>query len=166
MNRERSLLRLFDIGLVVKAIDGALEAVGALLILFVPPMLVLRVVEFATGGELAQDPEDPIASWLREAGHAFAVHTHYLVAIYLFVHGVVKIILVYGIFAKKKYAYQTFIGALGVFAAYEAYRAIGTHNWFLAALAIFDILLMSLAAHEHGVRRRILLASKDYSSSG
>lgn len=153
--RERNLLRLFDIGLVIKAIDGALEAIGALVILFVRPGFVLRVVEFATGGELAQDPDDHVATWLHEAGHAFAVHTHYLVALYLFAHGVIKIVLVYGIFTKRKYAYQAFICALAVFAAYEAYRAIDTRNWLLAALAVFDVLLMGLAAHEYGVRRRL-----------
>jgi uncharacterized membrane protein len=161
MNRERDLLRLFDLGLLIKAVDGVLEALGALTLLFVSPRWVLRVVEFATAGELARDPDDPVAMSLREAAHAFSLHPHYFFAAYLFAHGIIKVVLVYGIFARKRYAYQVFIAALGVFGAYEAFRAIRTDSWLLAALAIFDILLMALAAHEYRVRGRFLEARKE-----
>ena len=152
MNQERDLLWLFDFSLVLKAIDGGLEMVAALLTLLVPPAFILRIVEFATAGELTNDPNDFIATHLRSAAQSFAVHTHYVIAIYLFLHGAVKIGLVLGIFAQKKIAYPLFVVALGIFGAYEAYRGILLNQVFLQLFACFDCMVLILTAYEY--RRR------------
>jgi len=149
---ERDILWLFDLALIVKAIDGALEVLAALLVLYVPPAFVIRLAEFATGGELAQDPGDFIATTIRSAAQAFAVHTHYLLALYLILHGAIKILLVIGIFAKKRLAYPLFMIALAIFGAYEAYRGFVLHELLLQALAIFDLALLVLTSYEY--RRR------------
>ena len=143
MNQERDLLWLFDFSLVLKAIDGGLEMVAALLTLLVPPAFILRIVEFATAGELTNDPNDFIATHLRSAAQSFAVHTHYVIAIYLFLHG---------IFAQKKIAYPLFVVALGIFGAYEAYRGILLNQVFLQLFACFDCMVLILTAYEY--RRR------------
>ena len=150
--QDRDLLWLFDLALILKIINGSLEMLAALLVLFVPPSFVLKLAEFATSGELAQDPNDPIATTLRNAAHTFTVHTHYLLAAYLALHGVVKVLLVIGIFAKKKIAYPLFMIALALFGAYEAYRGFMLHELLLKALAVFDLSLLVLTSHEY--RRR------------
>ena len=152
VRRERDLLWFFDLALILKAIDGGLEMLGALLVLFVPPALVVQLAEYVTSGELATDPGDPVANLIREAAHSFAVHTHILIALYLALHGLVKVLLVIGILARKRIAYPLFMGALALFGAYEAYRGILTGSWFLEALAVFDIVLLFLTAHEYRQR--------------
>jgi uncharacterized membrane protein len=152
MHTERTLLRLFDIGLAVKCIDGVLESMAALLILLVPRHFVFHIVDTVTAGELGRGADDLVAFSLRDAAIAFAVHPHYFLAAYLFLHGTVKIALVAGIFLNKRYAYPLFVGSLGVFSAYEAYRAIVTHSVLLGAVATFDLLLLFLAAHEARLR--------------
>lgn len=150
--REKDILWLFDLALILKAINGGLEIVGAFLILFISPALILKVVVFITGGELAQDPDDPVATALRSAAYAFTVQGHYFLAAYLFVHGAVKLILVLGIFSGKKIAYPLFMVALAIFGAYELYRGSVRHEFLLLALAVFDFALLLLTAHEY--RRR------------
>lgn len=149
---EKDILWLFDLALILKIINGALEMIAALLVLFVPPSFVLRLAEFATSGELAQDPNDPIAMGIQAAAQAFTVHTHYLLALYLVLHGSIKVLLVIGIFAKKKIAYPLFMIALAIFGAYEAYRGFILHEMLLQALAIFDLSLLVLTSYEY--RRR------------
>jgi uncharacterized membrane protein len=149
---ERDILWLFDLALILKIINGSLEILAALLILFVPPSLVLKLAEYATGGELAQDIDDPIAATIRSAAHSFAVHSHYFLAIYLALHGFIKVLLVIGIFAKKRIAYPLFMFALAVFSAYEAYRGFQLNELLLKALAVFDLALLLLTVHEY--RRR------------
>lgn len=149
---ERDILWLFDLALILKVINGALEMVAALLVLFVPPAFVLRLAEFATGGELARDSDDIIAMTIQNAAHAFAVKPHYLLALYLALHGVIKVLLVLGIFAKKKIAYPLFIIALAIFGTYEAYRGFVLHETLLQAIAVFDFALLLLTVHEY--RRR------------
>jgi uncharacterized membrane protein len=121
-------------------------------VLFVKPQFVLRIVEFATGGELAADPNDYVANTLRTAAHTFVLHTQYLTALYLALHGGIKILLVIGILSGKRIAYPLFIGSLFVFGAYEAYRGITRHELLLQGLAIFDFMLMLFTLYEY--RRR------------
>ncbi|MDO8593736.1 MAG: DUF2127 domain-containing protein [bacterium] len=150
--REKDILWIFDIGLLLKAVNGGLEIVVAFLVLVIPPSFVLALVEFITGGELTQDPDDPIVSGLVSAAHTFAVHTHYLLAFYLVLHGAVKIILVVGIFRGKKIAYPLLVIALALFGTYEAYRGLTRHEILLQMFAVFDFALLLLTAYEY--RRR------------
>ena len=159
MNRERDILWLFDFALVLKIINGAFETLAALLVLLVPPSLVLKLVEIVTSGELAQDPDDPIATAIISAAHTFTIHTHYLLALYLALHGIIKILLVVGIFAKKKIAYPLFMLALAVFGAYEAYRGFLLHQIILQALAILDLSLLLLTSYEYRQRYPKVLSS-------
>jgi uncharacterized membrane protein len=151
-NVERDIVWLFDLALILKIINGSLEMIAALFVLFVPPSFVLRLAEFATSGELALDPDDPIASAILSTAHAFTVHTHYLLALYLALHGVIKVLLVIGIFAKKRIAYPLFMIALALFGGYEAYRGILLNDLLLKALAILDLSLLVLTSYEY--RRR------------
>jgi len=146
---ERDILWLFDLALILKIINGAIEMLAALLVLLVPPSFVLKIVELATSGELAQDPDDPIATAIISAAHSFAIHTHYLLALYLALHGVVKVLLVIGIFAKKRIAYLLLMIALVLFGSYEAYRGFVLHELLLKALAVFDFTLLVLTVHEY-----------------
>jgi uncharacterized membrane protein len=150
--QERDILWMFDFALILKAVNGSLEMLTALLILFVPPSFVVRLAEFATSGEFAQDPDDLVATAIRGTAHTFALGTHYLLALYLALHGVIKVLLVIGIFARKKAAYPLFMAALACFGAYEAYRGFLLHELVLQALALFDFSLLMLTAYEY--RRR------------
>ena len=150
--QEKDILWFFDLALLLKAINGALEILGAVLILLVPPAFILKIVEFTTGGEITQDPGDVIANTILSAAQAFTVHTHYLLALYLVLHGAIKVVLVMGIFAGKRIAYPLFMAALALFGAYEAYRGFVLGDLFLQALAVFDFSVLILTSYEY--RRR------------
>ena len=149
---ERDILWAFDLALVLKAIDGALEVAGGFLVSLVPPAFVVRLAEFATEGELAQDPGDPVAQFLRSAAQSFSVSNHLLITLYLVLHGAIKVALVIGIFAKKRIAYPLFMLALLLFGTYEGYRGFLRHETLLQILAAFDFALLVLTAYEY--RRR------------
>ncbi|MCX6787741.1 MAG: DUF2127 domain-containing protein [Candidatus Kaiserbacteria bacterium] len=149
---ERDLLWLFDGALVLKAIHGALEVLAAVLVLTVSPSFVVRVATFVTGGELAQEPNDFIATAILNAAQSFAVSPHFFIALYLVIHGVIKTMLVIGIFAGKRIAYPLFMFALLLFGAYELYRGFARQESLLYALALFDFVLLVLTAHEYRLR--------------
>lgn len=159
--REKDILWLFDLTLILKAVNGAFEMLGAVLILAVPPTLVLRIVEFLTGGELTQDIDDPIVGAIRDAAQSFAVHTHYFLAVYLALHGLVKILLVVGILRGKRLAYPLFVIALLIFGSYEAYRGFLRHETLLQFFAAFDFLVLVLTVYEYRRRYSIPLFSLD-----
>lgn len=159
VEREKDILWFFDLALLLKVVNGGLEILAAFLVLIVPPSLVLKIIQFATSGEIAQDPDDPVATAIRSAAHAFTVHTHYLLALYLVLHGAIKVMLVIGIFAGKRIAYPLFMIALVVFGAYEAYRGFVRQEVLLQVLAIFDFALLMLTAYEYRRRYPVLPSS-------
>lgn len=150
--RERDILWLFDLGLILKAVNGALEVVAAVFIVLISPAFVIRLANFATAGELTEDRNDLVAQLLYGIAHSLSVSNHFLVALYLLLHGAIKIILVVGIFKGKRLAYPLFIIALGIFGAYETYLGVLRHEFLLEMLGAFDFLLLILAAYEY--RRR------------
>ncbi|MDE2173004.1 MAG: DUF2127 domain-containing protein [Patescibacteria group bacterium] len=150
--RERDILWIFDLALVLKAVGGAVEVLGALLVLFVPPALFVRIIDFVMAGELTQDPHDPVASVIHDAAQAFSVNNHLLITLYIVFHGAIKILLVIGIFAKKRMAYPLFMLALALFGTYEAYRGFTRHELLLQLLAAFDFSLLVLTLHEYRQR--------------
>ncbi len=145
---ERDILWLFDLGLILKAINGAIEVVAALVVAFIPRTLVVQLVNFVTAGELTEDRSDIVSQALRTVGHYFAVSNGFIVAAYLFLHGIIKVALVLGIFAGKRLAYPLFMLALGVFGAYEAYLGIMRNELLLGLLGAFDFVLLLLTFYE------------------
>lgn len=147
--RENELLTLFDLGLIVKVLGGLLEIAGSIAVMLVPGTFVVKVAEFVTQGELANDAGDPVATALVNAAQSFSVHSHTLVSLYLFLHGIVKVVLVTAIFAGKKSAYPLFMVALVFFSGYEFYRGLVRHEYLLVAFAVFDAVLFFITAHEY-----------------
>lgn len=151
-NKERDLLWLFDSALILKVIHGVFEVVAAILVLVIPPAFVMKAAEFITAGELAQEPNDFIATTILTAAQTFAVHPHFFIALYLALHGVIKVILIIGIFAGKRIAYPLFMVSLSLFGVYEVYRGFARQELLLYVLAIFDFLLIILTVHEYRLR--------------
>ncbi|MFZ1075771.1 MAG: DUF2127 domain-containing protein [Minisyncoccia bacterium] len=150
--REKDVLWLFDLALILKIINGVFEMLAAFVILVIPSSLVLRIAEYVTSGEIAEDPNDFFATNIRAAAHTFAVHTHYFVALYLVLHGAVKVVLVSGIFQKRRNAYTLFMIALALFGSYELFLGEIRAELLLDVLATLDFCLLLLTAHEY--RRR------------
>lgn len=150
--RERDLTWVFDLALWLKVVNGGIEIVAAFLVFVIPPSLVLHLAELVTSGEVGPDADDYVATSLTTIAKTATIEPHHLFALYLAVHGAVKVILVVGIFRKKRLAYPLFMLALLLFGTYEAYRGLGRHDPVLGLLAVFDLLLLFLTLHEY--RRR------------
>ena len=58
---------VFEVGIVLKCLNGLLELVGGVLLLIVSPAAIKGVVRTLTEGELYEDPHDLIASRLLHA---------------------------------------------------------------------------------------------------
>src|SRR6516225_10067788 len=59
-----ALDKTFKIGLVLKGLDGILEVVGGILLLFLSPHAIEHIARTLTAHELSEDPHDLIARYL------------------------------------------------------------------------------------------------------
>ena len=146
----------FEIGLLFKGIDGLFEILGGILMLFLNPERLVRLAEFLTRHELAEDPDDLIANELLKLSHSFSISSQYFGVFYLASHGIIKCLLIYLLWRKKLWAYPLSIVFLLIFIGTQMYRFAFTHSVPLVLLTILDILMIVLTILEYrNIRRRM-----------
>jgi uncharacterized membrane protein len=112
--RPRDLLdQTFEVGIILKGLDGVLEVLGGLLLLMVSPATINRVVTSLTQHELSEDPHDILATHLLKTAHGLTGSAVLFGAVYLFAHGLVKVVLVAALLKNRLWAYPWMIGFLG-----------------------------------------------------
>src|SRR5467141_479567 len=123
---KRSRLHVaFQIGVILKGLNGLLELIGGILLLAFPPSAIQRFVVELTHNELSRRAQ------------TFA-------AIYLLAHGVIKAVLVYALLKDKLWAFPWAIGVFTAFGIYQIYRYVVQPSGWLIALTILDVIVIAL----------------------
>jgi uncharacterized membrane protein len=157
--RRKDLLdRAFEVAIVIKGLDGVLEVIGGLLLVVVTPATINRVVVALTEHELSEDPHDLIATHLLNSAHGLTRSSVLFGGLYLLAHGVVKVVLVVALLRNRLWAYPWMIAFLLVFIAYQVYRITLVPSAGLAALTVFDVIVVWLTYREYQ-RQRYRLAA-------
>ena len=145
--------RVFDVSITLKGLDGVLEVIGGLLLLFLTPHRLNAIVAFLTQHELSQDPKDFIATHLLFYAQRYTASTALFLAAYLFSHGIIKIVLVVALLQQRLWAYPLAIVVLGAFIVYQIYRLALQLSLGLLALTLFDIFIVGLTVLEYRKQR-------------
>lgn len=154
-NQERGLHDAFEIGVVLKGIDGLLEFLGGVLLFLIPPDAIQRLILFAARRELAEDPRDAAVQALLRFARNLPLGAESFYAWLFVVHGAVKIFLVAGLWRGKRWAYPAAIAAFSLFVVYQVYELRVRFSWGLAAITLVDLAVIALTAHEYlYVKRR------------
>lgn len=74
-------------------------------------------------------------------------------AIYLLLHGLVKIVLVWAVLKDKLWAYPWMIAFLLVFIPYQGYRIAVAFSWDLVLLTAVDIFIVGITAREYRIHK-------------
>jgi uncharacterized membrane protein len=138
----------FEVSILLKGLDGVLELIGGLLLLFVTPEDLNRFVVRLTQHELSQDPNDYFANRLLHFGSTLTPSTVRFAALYLLLHGIVKVVLVVALLRNKLWAYPWLIAFLIAFIVYQLYRIALMPSTWLVLLTIFDVFVVALTWRE------------------
>lgn len=141
--------RGFEIGILLKAINGLLELIAGVLLIFVQPEMVRKIITVLTSHELSEDPHDVIVHWLMNTAHNFSISMRNFAIIYLTLHGAIKLFLVFSLWKQRFWAYPLAIIVFGLFAVYQVYRYTYTHSVELIFLTILDIAIIILTWLEY-----------------
>ena len=140
--------KAFEVGIIFKGIDGALEVLAGLALLLVPSSAIQHLTWLITHHELTEDPGDFLATNAVRLGHQLAVGRITFALIFLLPHGAVKVALVLALLRQKLWAYPWALGALTVFLIYQIYLVIAHATIFTAALTILDVAIIWLVWRE------------------
>lgn len=145
----QSIHVFFDLGVIAKGVDGALEIVGGILLFFISPDRISAIIQVLTQHELSEDPRDLVATYLFNSTHDLTKGVTTFAAAYLLWHGIVKAGLVAGLLLKRRWAYPAAIVAFILFVVYQLYRYTHTHSPALLMLSVLDVLVIILTWMEY-----------------
>lgn len=154
--QHRLLDRVFEVSLLLKAASGVLQLIGGGALLFVTPEQI-RSWTFLIGTFLFADPSpevSPLRDWFVHLADRLDVHATVFAAVYLLVHGLVKVVLVVALWREKHWAYPWMLVALAGFIAYQCYEMVVDFSWLMLALTVFDLFVVALTAREWQLHRR------------
>ncbi len=143
---QKAALRefLFRTSVILKGLDSLLEIVGGIALWIVSPSFVLRLTAILTQDEIAEDPHDLVANYLRHAAGRLSFSGQHFMAIYLLSHGVVKMFAVIALLRNKLWGYPLSIVVFGGFILYQIYRFTLTGGFGLVVLTVFDLIVIWL----------------------
>jgi uncharacterized membrane protein len=151
--KTTTLDRVFRVSLTLKGLDGVLELVGGVLLLIVSPSQIGALGRLLTQHELIEDPGDVVANTVLHFTGSLSVSASLFGAVYLLLHGAVKVVLVWAVLRDKLWAYPWMIAFLIAFIAYQTYQILLSFSWGLLLLTAFDIFIVWLTWREYGIHR-------------
>ena len=140
---------LFLISIFFKGLDGVLEFAGGLVFLFLKHGAIIKYMSILFQPELAEDPNDIIANYLMNLAGHISSDTEFFAAIYLLVHGIVKISIVSGLYLRKLWVYPVAELILSLLVIYQIYRFSHTFSILLILLTIIDLFIIFLIQTEY-----------------
>jgi uncharacterized membrane protein len=146
--------RLFLLGVLFKGFDGTVELLGGVALLSVSPAFVLRSVQFLTQDEIIEDPHDLVANYLLRLAARLSVGSQHFMALYLLLHGIVKMALVWALLERVLIAYPVSILAFAAFIAYQLYRSTLVGGFGLWLLSALDVAVVTLVYLEYRAMRQ------------
>jgi uncharacterized membrane protein len=148
--RQRPSVHLaFQISIFFKGLDGVLEIVGGLLLFFVRPDTISRLVTALTQHELSADRNDVIARYLVRLTQDFSANSWLFAGVYLLSHGIVKVFLVESLLRGRLLAYPAAIVVFALFIIYQMYRYFLRPSLGMIALSILDLIVIVLTWLEY-----------------
>ena len=147
--------RAFQVGIVIKGIDGALEIIGGVLLFLLNPASLNQFVLVLTQHELSEDPRDLVANDLVNAVHHLSASMQLFGSVYLLSHGLIKVLLIASLWQRKLWAYPTAIVFFLVFIGYQVYRYSYGHALGYLLLTLLDLAVVTLTWREYQrIKRR------------
>ncbi len=149
LNRRDHILDIvFLVGVFFKGLDGLIELIGGVLLIFLSPSGLTSVAHSLTAGELLEDPHDIIANLLLKGAHQLGGQGAFLIALFLLIHGVVKLAIVISLIIGATKIYPWAIGALGILAIVQIIDFVVKPSIGVALLTVLDFVVIALTWRE------------------
>ena len=152
--RRGHLLDLaFLVGLVLKGVDGVAELIAGIPLLFLSHGQISSIAKALTAEELREDPHDLVANLVLHGAATITSGTALFAALYLIVHGVVKVAIVVALVIGAHRIYPWAIAALIGFVVFQIVEMIAHPSVGVALLTVLDVVIIGLTWREWRQRR-------------
>lgn len=147
--------RLFTATLAVKGSLAAIESLVGLGMWLSAHFAVTRGIDlekplsWLQQHKLAQDPSDPLVQLSQQTAQQVMPPTDDFYALYLVMHGLLKLIMVLLLARRVLWAYPAAMAVLACFVVYQFYEFVNAQSYYLLLLCGFDSFMIYLVAKEY-----------------
>ncbi|WP_309353592.1 DUF2127 domain-containing protein [Clostridium acetobutylicum] len=120
-----------------------------MLLIFLNPTRLNKIIVLLTQHELSEDPKDIVANYAMRLASDFSLSSQSFGVFYLISHGIIKLFLILMLWNKKTWAYPLTIFSLLLFIFYQLYRCAIKYSIWLNVLSIFDLAIVILTLIEY-----------------
>lgn len=147
--KPKTLLdKFYEIGILIKGIDGTFELIGGILLLTLSSGTIMHITHWLVDAELTENPHSFIGKHVLHAGTQLAHGHNLFAALFLLTHGAVKVGLVVCLLLNKPWAYPVGLIVLGLLLLYQIYQLLTTPSFGMVFLSVLDVLIMWLIWRE------------------
>jgi uncharacterized membrane protein len=151
-----NLDKVFEVSVLLKAVDAGLELIGGTLLLAVSPHFIDRLTNTITQHALRNDPHNSIATFIANSGHNLAHNSRLFGGLYLVLHGLVKLAVIIGVLKQKLWAYPWLMIVLFAFICFQVWDILHKFTLGLTLLSLFDSFIIVLTWFEWQKHKRQL----------
>ena len=124
----------FEIGVILKGLNGLMELVGGTLLLVFPLSAIRQfIVDLSHRPDFAQK---------------LSTHDERFAAIYLLSHGIIKGVLVYGLLKEQMWAFPWAIAIFAAFGVYQIIHYVVQPSIWMIVLTVLDVFVILLTIAE------------------
>jgi uncharacterized membrane protein len=156
LENERRSHAIFRFGVVIKAIQTAIELVLGFVLIFFNYHSLYQAALFLTGDELTETQTNPIWLAVIHFARGFAATPRAFWAFLFISHAAVKLFLIWGLLKEKLWSYPLSAGIFGLFILSQLQQTYYTPSLALWLVTIFDAVLIVLILHEYKEEKKSL----------
>ncbi|WP_052226924.1 DUF2127 domain-containing protein [Microbacterium mangrovi] len=146
--REALLDWTFLIGVLLKGVDGLIELLVGIPLLFLTPGQISGVARWLTASELSEDPDSAWANLLLREVARFGHASLAIGGIYLIVHGAVKLAIVVALLLGTRRIYPWAVAALALLTIVQIVDLFLKFSVGVLLLCVLDVLIIVLTIRE------------------
>jgi uncharacterized membrane protein len=144
MDKSRLEHEFFRISILLKGIYSFLEFIAGAVLLFITSNKIYFIIHEVFKNELLEDAQDFIANSLLNLVGSMPSAIKQFIAVYLIIHGIIKLILIIALWKEKRAAYPVAIIVFSFFIIYQIYKYILHPSLVLLVLTDLDMLIIIL----------------------
>lgn len=150
--KEKEIFIAYEVGILFKAIQASLEILIGIILFFVNANYIINIILITLHEELTENPNSILYNYFIQNTHPITLDGKYFLIFYLLSHGLIKLVVITGLFLKKKWAYGASVIGLGGLILYQIYHLVLQNFPVLLVLIIMDIVIFWLILHEHKMK--------------
>jgi uncharacterized membrane protein len=149
LNKDTIINIGFYGGMFIKAVNALIEFLGGILMIALNHESLYSLIELIALPELRQDPNDVLMNYLITVGNNLSIGSQHSIAVYMLLHGSIKMVVIYLLWNKKIWAYKPAVAVFGLFIAYEVYSYLNSSSLLMLFIIIIDAAIIALIILEY-----------------